>query len=85
MQGEVDIIAKDNEELVFIEVKTRTSKKYVEASEAVNKKKQEHIRKVAKYYLYQNVIQEIKVRFDVIEVYITNCYKKLNHIKQAFE
>ena len=35
-QGEIDIVAKDKEELVFIEVKTRTDISYGEASEAVN-------------------------------------------------
>ena len=38
-QGEIDIIAKDKEELVFIEVKTRTDISYGEASEAVTNTK----------------------------------------------
>lgn len=37
MQGEIDIIAKDGENLVFVEVKTRTSTKYGEAKEAVRR------------------------------------------------
>lgn len=41
-QGEIDIIAKDKEELVFIEVKTRTDISYGEASEAVTNTKKRH-------------------------------------------
>ena len=85
MQGEIDIIAKDEEELVFVEVKTRTSKKYGEAKEAVGKKKQEHIKKAALYFLYKNNIEEIGIRIDVIEIYIKNDIKQINHIKQAFD
>lgn len=40
-QGEIDIIAKDKEELVFIEVKTRTDISYGEASEAVTNTKKD--------------------------------------------
>lgn len=42
-QGEIDIIAKDKEELVFIEVKTRTDISYGEASEAVTDTKKRHL------------------------------------------
>lgn len=38
MQGEIDIIAKDGKNLVFIEVKTRTSTRYGEAKEAVRRR-----------------------------------------------
>ena len=42
-QGEIDIIATDKNELVFVEVKTRCSKKYGEAREAVNQYKKKHM------------------------------------------
>ncbi len=83
-QGEIDIIAKDilKQELVFIEVKTRSNFKYGNPAEAVNKQKQEHMTQAIKYYIYQNHIKNIPIRIDVIEVYIVqNC--KINHIKQA--
>lgn len=87
MKGEIDIIAKDNNnELVFVEVKTRTNKKYGEACEAVNRKKREHIRNTAEYFLYTNKIDKVGIRMDVIEVYISIQGRiKINHIKQAFE
>ena len=51
-QGEIDIIAKDNSELVFVEVKTRKSLEYGSPADAVNTIKKIHIYKVAEYYLY---------------------------------
>lgn len=72
LKGEIDIIAIDKEYIVFIEVKTRTNKKYGEAKEAVGKEKQKHIYKAAEYYLYSNKMEEEYTRIDVIEVYIYN-------------
>lgn len=84
-QGEIDIIALDKKEIVFIEVKTRTSNKYGTPSEAVNKIKQKHMLQTIKYYLYTRNLSNECVRIDVIEVYINNNVYKVNHIKQAFE
>lgn len=84
MQGEIDIIAKDKKELVFIEVKTRTNKKYGEAKEAVDRTKKTHIYKAAGYFLYKYKLESTFVRLDVIEVYIRNGRFTINHIKQAF-
>ena len=51
-QGEIDIIAKDKKELVFIEVKTRTSDIYGKPVEAVNTQKEKDRLNTIKYYLY---------------------------------
>ena len=83
LQGEIDIIAKDKEEIVFVEVKTRKSKSYGEAKEAVDENKKKHILKSAKYYLYKNKIEDSFVRIDVIEVYIMKDNFEIKHIKQA--
>lgn len=84
-QGEIDIIAYDklNREIVFVEVKTRTSFNYGVPSEAVNQIKQRHILKSAKYYLYCNKIEDCNVRIDVIEIVIDKENKKykINHLK----
>lgn len=84
--GEIDIIAKDGETIVFAEVKTRLSKEYGSPSEFVDYRKQEKIIQTALYYLGND---DIDMRFDVIEV----MYKlfggvmtvtEINHIKSAF-
>ena len=84
-QGELDIIALDEKEIVFIEVKTRTSNRYGYPSEAVNKIKQKHMLQTIKYYLYIKNLSDEFVRIDVIEVYIKDNLYKVNHIKQALE
>jgi len=84
-QGELDIIALDKKEIVFIEVKTRTSNRYGYPSEAVNKIKQKHMLQTIKYYLYVRNLNDKFVRIDVIEVYIKDNVYKVNHIKQALE
>lgn len=80
---EIDIIAKDKEEIVFIEVKTRSSKDYGMPAEAVTKLKQKHILKTAKYYLHIYKMENIYTRFDVIEVYYHKEKYYIHHIKQT--
>ena len=83
-QGEIDIIAKDRNqrEIIFIEVKTRSNLKYGNPAEAVNKEKQRHIKQVAEYYIYKNNLTCLAIRVDVIEVYIQKQNCRINHIKQ---
>ena len=81
-QGEIDIIAIDKDEIVFIEVKTRTNKKFGVPIEAVDRTKQKHLVKAAKYYIYKRHLENDFIRIDVIEVYICNNKCKINHIKQ---
>ncbi len=82
-QGELDIIARDKEELVFIEVKTRTNPQYGRPSEAVTSIKQQHIKKVALYYIYKHHLEKEFIRFDIVEVYVSRNKYIINHIKQA--
>lgn len=81
-QGEIDIIAKDKDEYVFIEVKTRQNFHYGMPSEAVNQKKQKHIINATKYYLYSHKLENSYVRIDVIEILKRKNKFYLNHIKQ---
>ena len=79
--GEIDIIARDKEELVFIEVKTRTNSKYGKPAEAVSISKQKHLYHSIEYYLYSNNIKNKKVRIDVVEIYLDFKKQVINHIK----
>lgn len=81
-QGEIDIVARDKKELVFIEVKTRTNTLYGRPIEAVNNPKKKHLISTAQYYLYSKHLENEFVRLDVIEVYLNESTYKINHIKQ---
>lgn len=66
-QGEIDLIARDGERLVFVEVKYRRNLKKGYPQEAVDKRKQRIIRQVAAHYLYcQGCGGEVPCRFDVV-------------------
>ena len=84
--GEIDIVAKENDCYVFIEVKTRTSDRFGEPMEAVTEYKQRHIIRSAQSYLMLNKIDEnsVEIRFDVIEVKSDNGKNEINHVKNAF-
>lgn len=82
-KGEIDIVAKKDNCIVFVEVKTRSNHKYGTPAMAVNFTKKKHIKSAAKIFLYINKLDKCQIRFDVIEVLINNgkCY--INHIKNA--
>lgn len=82
-QGEIDIIAKDKEELVFIEVKTRTNIEFGRPVEAINELKLKHLISTVKYYLYSKHLENEYVRLDIIEVYLSKNKCKINHLKQV--
>ena len=81
--GELDVVASYMGALHFIEVKTRTSQKYGFAAEAVDDNKKRHLLNSIRYYVYSRNLQNEFIRIDVIEVYINNGKRTINHIKQA--
>lgn len=78
--GEVDIIAKDKDEIVFVEVKTRTGDGFGAPREAVREDKMRRYRQIATAYLMQ-FEEEQNARFDVAEVYADG---KIEYYKYAF-
>ena len=67
--GEIDIIARDGEYLVFVEVKYRKNEKNGDPAEAVGAYKQQRIRRTAQYYLYKKRMgTETPCRFDVVAI-----------------
>lgn len=82
-QGEIDIIARDREEYVFIEVKTRTNRNYGEPIDAITSFKKKHIIKSIEYYLFLRRLEHVFVRIDVIEIYQKENRYYINHIKNA--
>lgn len=67
--GEIDLIARDQEYLCFVEVKYRTSRKNGFGAEAVNFYKQQNIIQVAQYYMMTHGYNEwTACRFDVVSI-----------------
>ncbi len=69
--GEIDIIASKGAKISFIEVKTRRSLDYGRPGEAVDSRKQDHIRRAASCYLKElgsKGYVPMKISFDVIEI-----------------
>lgn len=83
--GEIDIIAKDKDTFVFIEVKSRHSDRFGLPAEAVSRHKQRQISKAALSFLKENNLLNKKARFDVISVIDSEGMPKLDLIKNAFE
>lgn len=67
-RAEIDLIAIDTDELVFIEVKTRKNTEEIDPATAVTAQKQEHLARAAEAYIHQNRLQDDIARFDVIAV-----------------
>ena len=68
-QGELDLIARKDEYIVFVEVKYRKNNRFGKAEEAVTAKKQLRMQKTAQYYLYKsNFPQNTPCRFDVVAI-----------------
>jgi putative endonuclease len=83
--GEMDIIGKEKDTLVFIEVKTRTSTHFGPPQLAVNFWKQRQLSKVALNYLKEKHLEEAKSRFDVVAILIGQKGEEIELIKDAFE
>ena len=81
--GEVDLVCRDHETLVFAEVKTRRSEEMGRPLDAVNQKKQKLIRRGAMHWLRLLEMPDITFRFDVIEVLATDSVE-IRVIESAF-
>lgn len=84
--GEIDIIARDGEWLVFIEVKTRTNVHFGQPYEAVTTKKQTQISRVALDYITRKKLHDEPARFDVISILLPTSGKAdITHLPFCFE
>ena len=82
--GEVDLIARQGKTYIFIEVKTRKNDRFGTPQEAVNSSKQRKLRLLADYYLKQNRLGEVEMRFDVVAIIMGEDGHKIEVIQNAF-
>ncbi len=68
--GEIDIIARENNCLIFVEVKTKTGLGHGSPEEMVNRKKQEKIKRIAEFYLKEKDLEgeDLDWRIDVLAI-----------------
>ena len=83
-RGEIDIVARDGEYLVFCEVKARWNDRYGDPEHAITVKKQRQVRKVAEGYLYEREIREQPCRFDVVAIRFRDGVPEIHYIRDAF-
>lgn len=81
---EIDIIARFQYKVIFIEVKTRTTAIFGEPYMAVSKTKQKQLIRIANAYLMQRKIDS-EVRFDVVSVILNSKETRVEHIEDAFQ
>ncbi len=80
---EIDLVMRDGETTVFVEVKARSSERFGLGREAVTKAKQRNLLKAATAYAAENGILEASLRFDVAEVALPSL--QVTHIENAFQ
>ena len=84
--GEIDVVCRERDTLVFVEVKTRTREDFGRPIEAVNRQKQRQISRGALAWLRMLDNPEILFRFDVVEVVIAEDAKpRLELVRNAFQ
>lgn len=85
LNTEVDIVAMIENELHFVEVKTRSNTQFNHPEEAVDEKKRMNIQKAAKFYLLERQFVTIPAVFDVIAVALDNPDKpEITHFEDAW-
>jgi putative endonuclease len=84
--GEIDIIAKEKEQIIFVEVKTRASLAYGMPFEAVDFKKRKKLLNLALYFLKKECVKDYTIRFDVVSVLFNSMKSKatIQLIRGAF-
>lgn len=82
--GEIDLIAWDGDTLVFVEVKSRTGKSAGAPEEAVDRRKQDRLVRLAEVYLSRLEGEPPGCRFDVVAVEGGGPLPRLRHLKAAF-
>ena len=85
--GEIDLVARKEDIISFVEVKTRKAGGLYRPAEAVDHDKQSHVRASAKVYMKASHMEDdrsLQLRFDIIEVVVSNNEYKCNHIINAY-
>jgi putative endonuclease len=84
-RGEIDLIFRDADCLVFVEVKTRSSEEWTRPASFVNARKRRLLSQTALDYLRRLKNPEVKIRFDIVEVLLADgAVREIRHLPNAF-
>jgi len=84
-RGEIDLIFRDDDCLVFVEVKTRSSEVWTRPAAAVNARKRRLLTQTALDYLRRLKNPKLKVRFDIVEVLLNDGeVREIRHLPNSF-
>ena len=84
-RGEIDLIFRDGDCLVFVEVKARSSEEWTRPAAAVNAHKRRLLSQTALDYLRLLKNPEVKIRFDIVEVLLANgAVREVRHLPNTF-
>lgn len=82
-QGELDLIARDKDAWVFVEVKTRRSQSANSGLEAVDEVKQQRMRRAIREWCRVREVSSLRLRIDAISVFISGSVIRFEHLKQV--
>jgi putative endonuclease len=84
-RGEIDLIFREVDCLIFVEVKTRSREDWSRPADAVHRKKKERISATARLYLRQLKDPFVKIRFDIVEVLLDGEeIREIRHLPNGF-
>ena len=84
-RGEIDLVFRDRDCLVFVEVKTRSSEDWTRPAAAVDARKRRLLSQTALDYLRLLKNPEVKFRFDIVEVLLANgAVREVRHLPNSF-
>ena len=83
--GELDIIARDGDTTVFVEVKARDSHDFGDAAEAVTRFKRRRMKHLALDYLMRNDLLDTRCRFDVVSIHFDADRPVIEVYQNAFD
>lgn len=85
LYGEADIIARDGDTIVFVEVKSRKTENFGLPQEAVGLAKQQKLSRISLCYLQEKRLHACKARFDVVAVSLSSAGTRIDLIRNAFD
>lgn len=81
--GELDLVAQDNDTLVFVEVRTRSGARFGRAEESITPAKQVKLVELAQLYMQEKELTTHRWRIDVVAVHLGRGTPEVNHIENA--